>query len=167
MGPASGSTGTGAAFSERERASMRERASELRAQARRSRAADEAAADEADVLAKIAEMPDADRALAQRVHEVVKEAAPELAPKLYYGQPGYAGEGAIVCFFRSGQVDGQRCSTFGFSPRAHLDEPGGLWATSYALTSGATEETWERLARLVERATGGTAPAAQPARPGG
>ncbi|WP_432513070.1 DUF1801 domain-containing protein [Kineococcus sp. SYSU DK001] len=144
---------------------MRERAAELRTQARRGRASDKAAqkaaADAADVLAKIEGMPDGDRALARRVHEVVTAAAPDLAPKLYYGQPGYARDGKVVCFFRSGEADGLRYSTFGFSPQAELDEAGGLWPTSYALTGEATGATWERLARLVERAAG-TATAADP-----
>ena len=157
---------TGAGFSAQERAAMRVRASELTTEARRSRstgeatrgeaggkAARKAAADEADVLAKIAQMPEADRALAQRVHEVVSAAAPDLAPKPYYGQPGYAREGRVVCFFRSGQVDGLRYSTFGFSPAAHLDEAGGLWPTSYALTSEATDRTWQQIAELVAQAT--------------
>ncbi|WP_373368044.1 DUF1801 domain-containing protein [Kineococcus rubinsiae] len=149
---------------------MKERASELRTQAQRSgptgkgsgtgkaaeKAAQKAAADEADVLARIAQMPAADRALAERVHEVVLTAAPDLAPKLYYGQPGWARAGSVVCFFRSGQMDKLRYSTFGFSPHARLDEDGGLWATSYALTGDADEATWERIARLVERATAGT-----------
>ena len=90
---------------------MKARASELKAQERRGRAADKAAADEADVLAKIAQMPDADRALAEKVHEVVTRVAPQLAPKLYYGQPGYAQDGKVVCFFRSGQMDRLRYST--------------------------------------------------------
>ncbi|WP_432521059.1 DUF1801 domain-containing protein [Kineococcus sp. SYSU DK006] len=162
MGSVSGSAGadtdTGTEFSERERASMKERASELKKQGRRSRAADKAGQDLADVLAKIAQMPDADRALAQRVHEVVTAAAPDLAPKLYYGQPGYAREGKIVCFFRSGQVDGLRYSTFGFSPQADLDEARGLWATSYAVTNQADDEALRRIAELVEKATGETAP---------
>ncbi|WP_432541621.1 DUF1801 domain-containing protein [Kineococcus sp. SYSU DK002] len=139
---------------------MRERAAELKTQARRGRAAEKAAqraaADAADVLAKIDAMPDGDRALARRVHEVVTTAAPDLAPKLYYGQPGYAREGKVVCFFRSGQVDKLRYSTFGFSPEADLDEAGGLWATSYALTTDADEATWERVGELVARAAGNT-----------
>jgi len=138
-------------FSAQERAAMKERAAELKADARRARAADRAAADEADVLAKIATMPPEDRALAERVHSIVRTAAPELAPKLYYGQPGYARDGKVVCFFRSGQTDKERYSTFGFSVQAALDDDSGLWATSFALVQ-PTEAAWETLAALVRHA---------------
>ncbi|OLF15432.1 DUF1801 domain-containing protein [Actinophytocola xanthii] len=145
------STSSEGGFSEQERAAMKERAAELKAQARRGRGANKAAADEADVLAKIAEMPESDRVLAERVHAVVTTAAPELAPKLYYGQPAYARKGKVVCFFRSGRMDKERYSTFGFSAEANLDEGSGLWPTSYALTDPG-EEAWERLAVLVKQA---------------
>lgn len=144
--------GDGENLSAAERVAVRQRAAELKAQSRRARAADRAAADEADVLAKIAQMPDDDRALAERVHRVVTGAAPDLAPKLYYGQPGYARGGKVVCFFRSGRADGLRYSTFGFSPQAQLDHASGLWPTSYALTPGASEPAWEQIAELVARA---------------
>ncbi|WP_069387288.1 DUF1801 domain-containing protein [Cellulosimicrobium cellulans] len=140
-------------FSEQERAAMKERAAELRTRSRRGKGADKAAADEADVLAKIAEMPDPDRALAERVHAIVSTVAPDLAPKLYYGQPGYARKGKVVCFFRSGQGDKERYSTLGFSTLADLDDPDGLWPTSYALTE-PTEKAWETVAELVRRAAG-------------
>jgi uncharacterized protein YdhG (YjbR/CyaY superfamily) len=145
-----GATSVGG-FSAQERAAMKERAAELKADARRARAADRAAADEADVLAKIATMPQEDRALAERVHSIVTTAAPELAPKLYYGQPGYSRDGKVVCFFRSGQMDKERYSTFGFSVQAGLDDDSGLWATSFALVQ-PTEAAWERLAALVRHA---------------
>ena len=142
------------ALSAQERTSLKERTSELKAQSRRAKAADKAAADLNDVLAKIAQMPQEDRALAQRVHDLVTTAAPHLAPKLYYGQPGYAREGKLMCFFRSGQMDKLRYSTFGFSVEADLDDASGLWPTSYALTTDATDEAFERIGELVVRASG-------------
>ncbi|PUB31818.1 hypothetical protein C8K30_101335 [Promicromonospora sp. AC04] len=145
----SGSSAEG--FSEQERAAIKSRAAELRAEARRGRGAEKAVADEAAVLAKIAEMPESDRVLAERVHAVVTGAAPGLAPKLYYGQPGYASNGKVVCFFRSGQMDKERYSTFGFSAEANLDDRSGLWPTSYALTE-LNDETEKALAALVEQA---------------
>jgi len=138
-------------FSAQERAAMKERAAELKADARRARAADRAAADEADVLAKIATMPPEDRALAERVHSIVKKAAPELAPKLYYGQPGYARDGKVLCFFRSGQMDKERYSTFGFSVQAALDDDSGVWATSFALIE-PTDAALKKLGDLVKHA---------------
>jgi len=138
-------------FSSQERIAMKERAAELKAEARRARDADKAAADEADVLAKIAEMPDEDRRLAELVHSIVMSAAPELAPKLYYGQPGYARGGKVLCFFRSGQMDKERYSTFGFSVQAGLDDDSGFWATSYALIE-PTKAALEHLGALVKQA---------------
>lgn len=122
-------------FSEQERAAIKARAAEVKAEKGRRSRSDKAAADRDAVVAKIAEMPADDRALAERVHELVTTAAPDLAPKLYYGQPAYARKGKVVCFFRSGQMDGERYSTFGFSQEANLDDPSGLWPTSYALTT--------------------------------
>lgn len=145
----SGSKGEG--FSDQEKAAIKQRSAELKTEKKRQRDADKAAADEADVVAKIAKMPDSDRALAERVHEIVTTVAPDLAPKLYYGQPGYARNGKVVCFFRSGLGDKERYSTLGFSTEANLDEPGGVWATSYGLTE-PTEEAWDRLAKLIEKA---------------
>lgn len=142
-------------FSAEERAAMKERAKELKTQAKRNRAAEKAAADEADLLAKIAQMPDGDREMAERVHAIVTTVAPELAPKLYYGQPGYARKGKVVCFFRSGQMDKERYSTFGFSAQAVLDVPDGIWPTSYALQN-PSENAWERLSELVRQATSGS-----------
>lgn len=136
-----------------ERAAIKARAAELKAEAKRAKAADKAAADAADVLAKIAEMPDGDRELAQRLHAIVAEVAPGLSPKLYYGQPGYARAGKVVVFFRSGQVDKVRYSTLGVSPEARLDDPSGVWATSYAL-SEPTKEAWERVVEVVRRVGG-------------
>ncbi|MEZ0165058.1 DUF1801 domain-containing protein [Kineococcus sp. LSe6-4] len=146
-------TGEDQRLSAVERAAVKARAAEVRAEARRARREGKAAADTADVLAKIASMPDGDRELAGRAHRVVADAAPHLTPKLYYGQPGWAGaDGKVVCFFRSGQQDKLRYCTVGFSPQAVLDEATGLWPTSYALTQDATEEAWAQLAALVARA---------------
>ncbi|AOS60863.1 DUF1801 domain-containing protein [Actinoalloteichus hymeniacidonis] len=143
-------------FSAQERAAMKSRAAELKAEARRARDADKAATDKADVLAKIAEMPETDRLLAERVHATVTEAAPELAPKLYYGQPGYTQGGKVLCFFRSGQMDKERYSTFGFSTQADLDDPSSLWPTSYAL-SEPTKEALAAIGDLVKQAVRRTA----------
>ncbi|WP_459546804.1 DUF1801 domain-containing protein [Nocardia sp. X0981] len=130
---------------------MKQRVTEVKNAARRARGAERAAADEADVLAKIVEMPAADRVMAERVHAIVTTVAPELAPKLYYGQPAYARNGKVVCFFRSGQMDKERYSTFGFGVQAALDDDSGLWPTSYALTD-PSEAAWQQRAALVERA---------------
>ena len=139
-------------FSEQERAPMRERAAELRKESGRGRGG-KAAAAELDVLSKIAEMEPSDRAVAERVHAIVTAGAPELAPKLWYGQPAYARKGKVVCFFRSGQADKERYSSFGFTTEANLDDPGGLWPTSYALTalSGEAEESLAALVRQAVR----------------
>lgn len=143
--------GSGAGgFSERERAAMKERAAELSRETSRGRG-NKKAADELDVLAKIAEMAPADRALAERIHVIVTTSAPELAPKLWYGQPAYARKGKVVCFFRSGQADGERYSTFGFTPEAVLDEGTGVWATSFAVAQ-LTDEAVETITGLVELA---------------
>lgn len=144
-------TSSAEVFSEQERAAIKDRAAELKSQTRRGSGAAKAAADEADVLAKIAQMPESDRVLAERVHAIVTAAAPELAPKLYYGQPGYASKGKVLCFFRSGQMDKERYSTFGFSKEANLDDESGLWPTAYALTD-VSEQAWEKLAELVKQA---------------
>ncbi|MFF2939243.1 hypothetical protein ACFVSQ_05300 [Streptomyces niveus] len=136
-------------FSELERAAMKARAEELRKEAAGGRGR-KAATDELDVLSKIAEMEGADRAVAERVHAVVTANAPELAPKLWYGQPAYARKGKVVCFFRSGHTDKERYSTFGFTPEANLDD-GGLWATSFAVT-GLDDTSEAALAALVKKA---------------
>jgi uncharacterized protein YdhG (YjbR/CyaY superfamily) len=126
-------------FTAEERAAMKQRAQELKA-----------AAGESDVLAKIAEMPEADRALAERVHAIIKEAAPALAPRTWYGMPAYAKEGDIVCFFQSGQKFKTRYATLGFSDKANLDD-GAMWPTSFALTElTAAEEA--RIGALVKKA---------------
>ena len=138
-------------FSAEERAAMKERAAELKAESRRASAEEKIAADEAAVQSKIAEMPQPDRAMAERLHSIVTDAAPELLPKLYYGQPGWAKGGKVIVFFRSGLMDKARYSTLGFSVQARLDEEGGLWPTSYALEQ-VTDDSAETIAKLVKKA---------------
>ncbi|MFI8963016.1 hypothetical protein ACIGO8_12925 [Streptomyces sp. NPDC053493] len=135
-----------AAFSEEERAAMKEHAREVKA-ARRGKADGEA-----DVLAKIAEMPEADRVLAERVHALVKAAAPALAPKLWYGMPAYARDGKVVCFFQSAQKFKSRYATLGFNDSARLDD-GEMWPTAFALTT-LTPAVEERISMLVKTAAG-------------
>lgn len=138
-------------FSEQERAAMKERAAELTKETQRGRG-NKKAAEELDLLAKLADMEPADRRLAERIHAIVTDAAPELAPKLWYSQPAYAKDGKVVCFFRSGADDKERYSTFGFTPNANLDD-GGLWPTSFAVTE--LDAKGEKTIRtLVERAVG-------------
>ncbi|HLU73283.1 MAG TPA: DUF1801 domain-containing protein [Nonomuraea sp.] len=138
-------------LSEAERAAVKERAAELKTEARRGRGSGKAAADERAVLAKIADMAPPDREIAERVHAIVTSAAPELAPKLWYGQPAYAKAGKVVCFFRSGQADKERYSTFGFSTEANLDDADGIWPTSFALTE-LTEAGEATIRELVRKA---------------
>lgn len=137
-------------FSEKERAAMKERAAELKKEASRGRG-DKAAAAELDVLSKIGEMEASDRAVAERIHAIVTTAAPELSPKLWYSQPAYARNGKVVCFFRSGHLDNERYSTFGFTNEANLDDATGLWPTSYAVDE-LSEEAAQALTDLVKRA---------------
>ncbi|NEB04072.1 DUF1801 domain-containing protein [Streptomyces sp. SID13726] len=146
------STTTVETFTDEERAAMKERAKEVRASARRGSRADKAAADEAAVVEKIAEMQDADREMAERIHALVRASAPELAPKLWYGMPAYAKDGKVVCFFQSAQKFNARYATFGFNDIARLDE-GTMWPTAFALTrlTGADEA---RIGELVKRAAG-------------
>ena len=150
MGTTKGTTAVDG-FSAEERAAMKDRAAELRAAGRRGGGSKKAAAEEADLLARIAAMPEPDRALAERVHAVVTAAAPELAPKLWYGQPAWARDGKVVCFFRSGQADKTRYSVFGFNEEAALDEDGGMWPTSWALT-GLDAAGEAALTELVRKA---------------
>jgi uncharacterized protein YdhG (YjbR/CyaY superfamily) len=136
-------------FTDEERAAMKERAQELKAQARRGPHADKADG-ESDVLAKIAEMPQPDRAMAERLHEIVKASAPALSPKTWYGMPAYAKDGKVLCFFQSAQKFNSRYATLGFSDKANLDE-GAMWPTSFALKEfTATEEA--KISALVKRA---------------
>ncbi|MFG3345876.1 iron chaperone [Streptomyces sp. NPDC048018] len=131
---------------------MKERAKELKAASRRTSSADKAAAAEADLLAKIAEMPEADRALAEKVHAIVKESAPSLAPKLWYGMPAYARDGKVVCFFQSADKFKSRYATLGFNDPAQLDD-GAMWPTAFALTA-LTPEIEARIGALVRTAAG-------------
>jgi uncharacterized protein YdhG (YjbR/CyaY superfamily) len=134
-------------FTDQERAAMKERARELKAEARASRSR---ADGENDVRAKIAEMPESDRAMAERIHAIIKAAAPDLSPRTWYGMPAYAKDGKVVCFFQSAQKFDARYSTFGFNDTANLDE-GAMWPTSFALRElTATEEG--RIAALVKKA---------------
>jgi uncharacterized protein YdhG (YjbR/CyaY superfamily) len=134
-------------FTDEERAAMKERAKELKAEARANK---NKAEGESDVLAKIAEMPEPDRAMAQRLHAIIKASAPALAPKTWYGMPAYAKDGKVVCFFQSAQKFNSRYATFGFSDTANLDE-GAMWPTSFALKElTATEEA--RISALVKKA---------------
>lgn len=143
-------------FSEQERAAMKERAAELKKESGRGGRGNKAAADELDVLSKITEMEASDRAVAERIHATVTSTAPELAPKLWYGQPAYARKGKVVCFFRSGKADKERYSSFGFAAEANLDDPSGLWPTSYAVTE-LTKRAEETITALVRQAVS-TAP---------
>jgi uncharacterized protein YdhG (YjbR/CyaY superfamily) len=130
-------------FTDEERAAMKERAKELKAEAQR-------ADGERAVLAKIAEMPEPDRAMAERLHEIIKASAPELSPKTWYGMPAYAKDGKVLCFFQSAKKFSTRYATFSFSDKANLDE-GAMWATSFALKElSATEEA--KISALVKRA---------------
>jgi uncharacterized protein YdhG (YjbR/CyaY superfamily) len=136
-------------FTDEERAAMKERAKELKREARRGPRAAKADG-EADVLAKIAEMAEPDRAMAERLHAVIKASAPALSPKLWYGMPAYAKGGKVVCFFQPAQKFQSRYATFGFNDEANLDD-GAMWATSFALTElTAAEEA--RIAALVKKA---------------
>ena len=138
-------------FTDEERAAMKERAEELKAEARRGPRADKADGESA-VLAKIAEMPEPDRSMGKRLHAIIKASAPALSPKTWYGMPAYARDGKVVCFFQSAQKFKSRYATFGFSDEANLDE-GAMWPTSFALKElTAAEET--RIAALVKKAMG-------------
>jgi uncharacterized protein YdhG (YjbR/CyaY superfamily) len=130
-------------FTDEERAAMKERAQELKAEAQR-------ADGERAVLAKIAEMQGPDRTMAERLHEIVKASAPDLSPKTWYGMPAYAKDGKIVCFFQSAEKFSARYATLGFSDKANLDE-GAMWPTSFALKNlTAAEEA--KISALVKRA---------------
>ena len=136
-------------FSDDERAAMKERVQELKTAARRGPRADKADGESA-VLAKIAEMPEPDRAMAERLHAIIKASAPALSPRLWYGMPAYAKDGKVVCFFQSAQKFNTRYATLGFSDQAKLDD-GAMWPTAYALTTlNAADEA--RIGALVQKA---------------
>jgi uncharacterized protein YdhG (YjbR/CyaY superfamily) len=136
-------------FTDEERAAMKERAQELKAEARRGPRADKADGESA-VLEKIAEMQGPDRAIAKRLHAIIKASAPALSPKTWYGMPAYAKDGKVVCYFQSAQKFKSRYATFGFSDAANLDE-GAMWPTSFALKElTAAEEA--KIGALVKKA---------------
>jgi uncharacterized protein YdhG (YjbR/CyaY superfamily) len=136
-------------FTAEERAAMRERAQEQKAAARRGPRASKADG-ESDVLAKIAEMPKPDRAIAERLHAIVKASAPDLSPRTWYGMPAYAKDGKVVCFFQSAQKFKTRYATFGFSDKANLDK-GAMWPTSFALKELTAAEE-KKIGALVKKA---------------
>ena len=148
----SATTATGKAsqgFTDEERAAMKERAHELKAAARRGSRTGKADG-EHDVLAKIAEMPEPDRAKAERLHAIIKASAPALSPRTWYGMPAYAMDGKVVCFFQSAQKFKTRYATLGFSDKANLDE-GHMWPTAFALEElTAAEEA--RIGALLKKA---------------
>ena len=133
--------GTGR-FSEEERAAMKERARELKAA--------DTADGESDVLAKIAEMPEPDRAMGERLHAIIKASAPALSPRTWYGMPAYAKDGNVVCFFQAAQKFKARYATLGFSDKANLDE-GTMWPVTFALTK-LTAADEARIGALVKKA---------------
>ena len=130
-------------FTAEERAAMRERARELKAEGDQAQA-------ESDVLAKIAEMAEADRAMAGRFHEIIRATAPQLSPRTWYGMPAYAKDGAVICYFKPGQKFKMRYATFGFTDKANLDD-GDMWPTEFALTK-LTAADEERIRALMRRA---------------
>jgi uncharacterized protein YdhG (YjbR/CyaY superfamily) len=131
-------------FTNEERAAMKERAQELKAPRRGK------ADGESDLLAKIAEMPEPDRALAERIHAIVKASAPDLSPKTWYGMPAYAKDGKVVCYFQSAHKFKSRYATLGFSDAANLDE-GAIWPTSFAVTK-LTAAAEAKIRALVKKA---------------
>jgi uncharacterized protein YdhG (YjbR/CyaY superfamily) len=138
---------TAARFTAEERAAMRERAQELKAQARVSR---DRAQGERAVLAKIAEMPEPARVMAERLHAIITATAPELSPRTWYGMPAYAKNGSVVCFFQGAHKFKSRYATLGFSDQANLDD-GTMWPTGFALTE-LTAADEARIAELVRKA---------------
>jgi uncharacterized protein YdhG (YjbR/CyaY superfamily) len=136
-------------FTDEERAAMREHARELKAEAR-PRAKQDKADGESDLLAKIAEIPEPDRALAKRLHAIIEVNAPVLSPTTWYGMPAYAKDGKVVCFFQSRQKFKTRYATFGFSDKASLDE-GAMWPTAFAVKE-LTADGEARIGALVKKA---------------
>ena len=136
-------------FSDEERAAMRERAQELKAAARRGPRGGKTDG-ESDVLAKIAEMPEPDRAMAERLHAIIKASAPDLSPRTWYGMPAYAKDGSVVCFLQSAQRFNTSYATLGFSDKANLDES-AMWPTAFALKE-LTSADEARIGALVRKA---------------
>ena len=139
--------GKSTTFTDDERAAMKERAKEQKAAARRSAAEEDG---ESEVQAKIAEMSGPDRAMAERIHAIVKASAPDLTPRTWYGQPAYAKDGKVICFFQSAQKFKTRYATLGFSEDANLDD-GTMWPVAFALKT-LTAEDEARIGALVKRA---------------
>ena len=139
---------TAKTFTEEERSAIQERAREVKATARRGAKADV----ESEVLAKIADMPAPDRAMAERIHAIAKASAPDLEPRLWYGQPAYAKDGKVVCFFQAADKFKTRYATLGFSDDATLDD-GTMWPTSFALTK-LTAADEASIGALIKRAVG-------------
>jgi uncharacterized protein YdhG (YjbR/CyaY superfamily) len=137
---------TGEGFTDEERAAMKERAKETKAAKRRSSGED----GESDLLAKIAEMAEPDRSMAERVHEIVTASAPDLSPRTWYGMPAYAKGGDVICFFQNAAKFKSRYATFGFNDGANLDD-GVMWPTSYALTE-LTPAAEKLIGELVKKA---------------
>jgi uncharacterized protein YdhG (YjbR/CyaY superfamily) len=140
---------TTARFTDEERAAMKERVQELKAATRRGPSADKADGESA-VLAKIAEMPEPDRAMGKRLHAVIKASAPALSPRLWYGMPAYAKDGKVVCFFQNAQKFKTRYATLGFNDKAHLDE-GTMWPVAFALAK-LTAADEARIGALLKKA---------------
>ena len=136
-------------LTDEERGAMKERTRELKAEARRGRGAGKADGESA-VLAKVAEMPEPDRAMAERLHAIIKASAPALSPKTWYGMPAYAKDGKVVCYFTAASKFNSRYATFGFNDAANLDE-GAMWPTSFALKE-LTPDVEARTAALVKQA---------------
>jgi uncharacterized protein YdhG (YjbR/CyaY superfamily) len=136
-------------FTAEERAAMKERARELKAASRR-KAAGGKSDPEADLLEKIAEMPESDRIMAERIHATIKTNVPELAPRTWYGMPAWAKDGKVVCFFQSADKFKSRYATFGFNDIANIDD-GTMWPTSWALTQ-LTADDEAKLVELVQKA---------------
>ena len=137
-----------ATFSAEERAAMKEHVQELKAASHRGRRNE--ADDEAAVLAKIAEMPKRDRAMAERLHAIIKASAPDLTPRTWYGMPAYAKDGKMVCFFKSAHKFKSRYATLGFSDKANLDA-GDMWPTDFALME-LSADAEKKIAKLVKKA---------------
>lgn len=148
--PAPSSRAAPGGFTDAERAAMKERAAELKAEARAGKKRADA---EAAVLAKIAEMPQPDRSLAERFHAIVLANAPGLEPKTWYGMPAYARDGKVVCFFQGAAKFDSRYSTIGFQDAAMLDD-GTLWPTAFAVTENMTLADEQKIAALVRKAAG-------------
>ncbi|MEP6649074.1 MAG: DUF1801 domain-containing protein [Lapillicoccus sp.] len=140
---------TSPGFTDEERDAIKDRSKELKTARRRSRPADQAD-EEREVVEKIAELPDSDRRMAERLHAIVKASAPTLTSRLWYGMPAYAKDGKVVCFFQSAQKFKSRYATLGFNDPANLDD-GAMWPTAYALTK-LTAADEKKIAALVKRA---------------